>query len=122
MRAVCVNVDFGISGVVLVEALNDKAEAHALLEKHLSVSNPFQRTRILADLQQRAGEPDAARATLDAAELVPTFNAPPDWFVNLSEDPEVEVTTCKVVAKSGYKIGDRVVRAAQVLVVDPADG
>jgi molecular chaperone GrpE len=30
------------------------------------------------------------------------------------------VTTCKVIAKAGYKIGDRVVRAAQVLVVDPA--
>jgi len=32
------------------------------------------------------------------------------------------VTTCKVVAKAGYRIGDRVVRAAQVLVVDPASG
>jgi molecular chaperone GrpE len=32
----------------------------------------------------------------------------------------VEVTTCKIVAKAGYRIGDRVVRAAQVLVVDPA--
>jgi molecular chaperone GrpE len=31
----------------------------------------------------------------------------------------VQVTTCKVVAKAGYKIGERVVRAAQVLVVDP---
>ena len=31
----------------------------------------------------------------------------------------MEVTTCKVVAKAGYKIGGRVVRAAQVLVVDP---
>lgn len=39
---------------------------------------------------------------------------------HLGEDPEVSVQTCKVVAKSGYKIGDRVVRAAQVLVVDPA--
>ncbi len=38
---------------------------------------------------------------------------------HLGEDPEVMVTTCKVVAKSGYKIGGRVVRAAQVLVVDP---
>lgn len=38
---------------------------------------------------------------------------------HLGEDPEVTVTTCKVVAKSGYKIGERVVRAAQVLVVDP---
>jgi molecular chaperone GrpE len=40
---------------------------------------------------------------------------------HIGTDPEVEVTTCKVVAKAGYKFGDRVVRAAQVLVVDPAD-
>ncbi len=32
------------------------------------------------------------------------------------------MTTCKVIAKAGYRIGDRVVRAAQVLVVDPASG
>jgi len=41
---------------------------------------------------------------------------------HIGEDPAVEVTTCKVVAKAGYRIGDRVVRAAQVLVVDPAAG
>lgn len=41
---------------------------------------------------------------------------------HIGTDPEVEVTTCKLVAKAGYKIGDRVVRAAQVLVVDPAEG
>lgn len=39
---------------------------------------------------------------------------------HIGEDPEVEVTTCKLVARAGYRIGDRVVRAAQVLVVDPA--
>mgnify|MGYP000928888788 CR=1 FL=1 len=39
---------------------------------------------------------------------------------HIGEDPDVDVTTCKVVAKSGYRIGDRVLRAAQVLVVDPA--
>jgi len=38
---------------------------------------------------------------------------------HLGADADVEVTTVKVVAKAGYKIGDRVVRAAQVLVVDP---
>ena len=56
------------------------------------------------------------------------FGAPGDAFdptvhealSHIGEDPDVEVTTAKVVAKSGYKIGDRVVRAAQVLVVDPA--
>lgn len=38
---------------------------------------------------------------------------------HVGTDPEVQVTTCKVVAKAGYRIGERVVRAAQVLVVDP---
>jgi molecular chaperone GrpE len=41
---------------------------------------------------------------------------------HIGEDPEVKVTTCKVIAKAGYRIGDRVVRAAQVLVVDPPSG
>ncbi len=41
---------------------------------------------------------------------------------HVGEDPDVEVTTCKVIAKAGYRIGERVVRAAQVLVVDPAAG
>jgi molecular chaperone GrpE len=45
-----------------------------------------------------------------------------DALSHIGEDPDVEVTTCKVVAKAGYRIGDRVVRAAQVLVVDPAQG
>ena len=40
---------------------------------------------------------------------------------HIGQDPDVEVTTCKVIAKSGYRIGERVVRAAQVLVVEPAD-
>ena len=40
---------------------------------------------------------------------------------HLGADAEVEVTTVKHVAKGGYRMGDRVVRAAQVLVVDPAD-
>ena len=58
------------------------------------------------------------------------FGAPGDAFdptihealSHIGEDPEVEVTTCKVVARSGYRIGERVVRAAQVLVVDPPSG
>ena len=58
------------------------------------------------------------------------FGAPGDAFdpnlhealSHLGTDPEVDVVTCKHIAKAGYKIGDRVVRAAQVLVVDPVDG
>lgn len=38
---------------------------------------------------------------------------------HLGTDAEVEVPTIRNVAKAGYKIGERVVRAAQVLVVDP---
>jgi molecular chaperone GrpE len=38
---------------------------------------------------------------------------------HVGTDPEVTVPTCQLIAKVGYKIGDRVVRAAQVLVVDP---
>lgn len=40
---------------------------------------------------------------------------------HVGQDPDVEVTTCKVIAKAGYRMGDRVVRAAQVLVVDPGE-
>lgn len=57
------------------------------------------------------------------------FGAPGDAFdptlhealSHMGTDPEVDVVTAKVVAKAGYKINDRVVRAAQVLVVDPAE-
>ena len=38
---------------------------------------------------------------------------------HMGTDAEVTEPTCKVIAKAGYKIGERVVRAAQVLVVDP---
>jgi molecular chaperone GrpE len=57
------------------------------------------------------------------------FGEPGDAFdpqlhealTHLGTDAEVSVTTCQHIAKTGYKIGDRVVRAAQVLVVDPVD-
>ena len=40
---------------------------------------------------------------------------------HLGTDGDVTVTTVKHVAKGGYRMGERVVRAAQVLVVDPDD-
>ncbi|MEZ5097032.1 MAG: nucleotide exchange factor GrpE [Nocardioides sp.] len=62
-----------------------------------------------------------------AAQGLAKFGTPGDAFdpllhealSHLGEDPDVPVTTCRVIAKAGYRIGDRVVRAAQVLVVDP---
>lgn len=73
------------------------------------------------------------RATADQLERVVTaagltrFGAAGDVFdpnlhealSHLGTDAEVQETTVKVVAKAGYRIGERVVRAAQVLVVDP---
>ena len=64
-----------------------------------------------------------------AAQGLVKFGAPGDAFdptihealSHIGTDPDVEVTTCKVIAKAGYRIGDRVVRAAQVLVVDPGE-
>lgn len=41
---------------------------------------------------------------------------------HLGTDPDVTVATAKFIAKAGYRMGDRVVRAAQVVVVDPAEG
>jgi len=40
---------------------------------------------------------------------------------HVGTDADVQVPTAKHIAKAGYKIGDRVVRAAQVLVVDPEE-
>jgi molecular chaperone GrpE len=65
-----------------------------------------------------------------AASGLVRFGAPGDAFdptlhealSHLGTDEEVEVTTIKHVAKSGYTMGERVVRAAQVLVVDPVEG
>jgi molecular chaperone GrpE len=38
---------------------------------------------------------------------------------HVGTDPDVDVVTCRTIVKAGYRIGERVVRAAQVLVVDP---
>ena len=90
------------------------------------------------DRAREHGEVDAGgfKAVADQLEAVVAnlgltrFGTPGDPFdpnlhealSHLGTDPEVDVITCKHIAKAGYKIGDRVVRAAQVLVVDPAEG
>jgi molecular chaperone GrpE len=57
------------------------------------------------------------------------FGAPGDEFdprfheaLMHAHSSDVTTTTCQHVVKAGYQIGDRVVRAAQVTVVDPVDG
>jgi molecular chaperone GrpE len=57
------------------------------------------------------------------------FGAPGDEFdprlheaMSHSYSDEVTTTTCQYVVQAGYQLGDRVVRPAKVMVVDPADG
>ena len=95
----------------VVEVLDtiDRAREHGELEPGLqAVADQLERAVGGAGLV-RYGEPgDAFDPRLHEA------------LSHMGEDPEVEVPTAKVIAKAGYRIGDRVVRAAQVLVVDPA--
>ena len=88
----------------------DRAREHAELDEGFqAVADQLERVVSNAGLV-KYGEPgDAFDPRLHEA------------LSHVGEDPEVKVTTCKVIAKAGYRIGDRVVRAAQVLVVDPAD-
>ena len=97
----------------IVEVLDtiDRAREHGELDAGLqAVADQLERAVSGAGLV-RYGEPgDAFDPRLHEA------------LSHIGEDPDVEVTTCKVIAKAGYRIGDRVVRVAQVLVVDPAQG
>ena len=87
----------------------DRAREHGELEGGLkTVAEQLERV-VSAQGLTKFGEPgDAFDPTLHEA------------LSHIGEDPEVSVTTCKIIAKAGYRIGARVVRAAQVLVVDPA--
>jgi molecular chaperone GrpE len=95
----------------IVEVLDtiDRAREHGELEPGLqAVADQLDRAVAAAGLV-RYGEPgDPFDPRLHEA------------LSHIGEDSEVDVTTAKVIAKAGYRMGDRVVRAAQVLVVDPA--
>jgi molecular chaperone GrpE len=95
----------------IVEVLDtiDRAREHSELDEGFqTVADQLERVVTNAGLV-KYGEPgDAFDPRLHEA------------LSHIGEDPDVEVTTCKLIAKAGYRIGDRVVRAAQVLVVDPA--
>ncbi|MBA2954702.1 nucleotide exchange factor GrpE [Nocardioides sp. MAH-18] len=95
----------------IVEVLDtvDRAREHGDLDPGFqAVADQLERTVAALGLTKFGAPGDAFDPTVHEA------------LSHIGEDPEVEVTTCKVIAKAGYRIGDRVVRAAQVLVVDPA--
>ena len=87
----------------------ERAREHGALDDGFrAVADQLERTVAAAGLTKFGAVGDAFDPTIHEA------------LSHIGEDPDVEVTTCKVIAKAGYRIGDRVVRAAQVLVVDPA--
>ncbi len=86
----------------------DRAREHAPLEEGFkAVADQLERVVAGLGLTKFGSVGDAFDPTIHEA------------LSHIGEDPEVEVTTCKVIARSGYRIAERVVRAAQVLVVDP---
>jgi molecular chaperone GrpE len=89
----------------------DRAKEHGELDGGFkAVAEQLERA-VAASGFVRFGEPgDAFDPTLHEA------------LSHLGADAEVSVTTVKHVAKAGFRLGDRVLRAAQVLVVDPPDG
>lgn len=94
----------------IIEVLDniDRARDHAPLEDGFkAVADHLERVVAAQGLKKYGEVGDAFDPMLHEA------------LSHIGEDPEVAVTTCKVIAKAGYRIGDRVVRAAQVLVVDP---
>ena len=89
----------------------DRAREHAPLEDGFkTVAEQLERTVAQLGVTKFGTAGDAFDPSLHEA------------LSHIGEDPDVEVTTCKVIAKAGYRVGDRVVRAAQVLVVDPPSG
>jgi molecular chaperone GrpE len=87
----------------------DRARQHGELEGGFKgVAEKLERIVAQQGLTRFGAEGDAFDPTLHEA------------LSHVGTDPDVSTVTCKHIAKAGYKIGDRVVRAAQVLVVDPA--
>ena len=111
-------------------ALTSDNATYKVLEPIIEVLDTIDRAREHSELE------GGLKAVAEQLERVVSglgltrFGAPGDAFdptlhealSHLGTDPEVEVITAKAVAKAGYKINDRVVRAAQVLVVDPVEG
>ena len=97
----------------VIEVLDtiDRAKEHGELDGGFkAVADQLERVVAAAGLVRFGTPGDAFDPTLHEA------------LSHLGADEDVEVTTIKHVAKSGYLMGERVVRAAQVLVVDPVEG
>ncbi|HWU33243.1 MAG TPA: nucleotide exchange factor GrpE [Marmoricola sp.] len=96
--------------IEVLDSIDRAREAGELEGGFKTVAEQLERVVASAGLV-RFGEPgDAFDPTLHEA------------LSHMGTDAEVFVPTAKFVAKAGYRMGERVVRAAQVIVVDPAEG
>ena len=98
----------------------------AVLQNLLPVLDDLDRAREHGELEGGfKAVADALERTVSGLGLT-KFGAPGDQFdptlheaLMHGHSPEVTTTTVDVVAHAGYRIGDRVVRAAKVTVLDP---
>ena len=93
----------------VIDSIDRAREAGELEGGFKTVADQLERVVAGAGLS-RFGEP--------GDEFDPTLH---EALSHMGTDPEVKVATAKFIAKAGYRMGDRVVRAAQVIVVDPAE-
>jgi molecular chaperone GrpE len=100
----------------------------AVLQNLLPVLDDLDRAREHGELEGGfKAVADALERTVSGLGLT-KFGAPGDQFdptlheaLMHGHSPEVTTTTVDVVAHAGYRIGDRVVRAAKVTVLDPEE-
>jgi len=95
--------------IEVLDSIDRAREAGELEGGFKTVAEQLERVVASAGLL-RFGEPGDA--------FDPTLH---DALSHMGADAEVAVPTAKFVAKAGYRMGERVVRAAQVIVVDPVE-
>jgi molecular chaperone GrpE len=105
------NATFGVLGGLLPVLDDiDRAREHGELEGGFkAVADSLERTVTALGLTKFGAKGDAFDPNLHEALMH-------------GHSPDVTTTTVDVVAHAGYRIGDRVVRAAKVTVLDPETG
>jgi molecular chaperone GrpE len=98
----------------------------AILSALLPVLDDLDRAREHGELEGGFKAVADSLERIVAAQGLIKFGKPGDEFdprfheaMMHSHSPDVTTTTCQTVIQAGYQIGDRVVRAARVTVVDP---
>jgi molecular chaperone GrpE len=98
----------------------------AILSALLPVLDDLDRAREHGELEGGFKAVADSLERIVAAQGLVKFGKPGDEFdprfheaMMHSHSPDVTVTTCQSVIQAGYQIGERVVRAARVTVVDP---